>query len=241
MIFKKILDHLNVAKQCRKYNLSLWQCPQFLFLIMGMIIIFSVLLIYTIGRRYVDNPLLIALLVLLIGIILFIIAAIITRSFERLAEANRMKSEFIGIVSHQLRSPLSNLRWVVELLMSGRISSVSEEQTEYFGILKENSDRMRELISDLLTVSRIEQGSFSLKMEKISLVDLIQKVIKEAETPARASNVKITFHWENNLPQTLVDPFQVKLAIGNLLDNAIRYIKGKGKVEVILNKKDNTF
>jgi signal transduction histidine kinase len=238
MKFKDFLAQLNIIAQCKKYGLSLWQCPQFLFLIMGLIIIGSSLATYAIGQRYIEDPQIVALIVLFITAILFIIAAAIVRSFERLAEANRMKSEFVSIVSHQLRSPLSNLKWVIELLLSGRTNQVTEKQIEYFKILKENSDRMGELISDLLTVSRIEQGKFPLRKEKIFLADLIKKIIKEMEIFAKASNVEIKFKTEKDLPKILADPAQLKLAIENLLDNAIRYIKGKGKVEIKLEKRN---
>ena len=105
MDLKKILSQLNFPAQCRRYGLSLWQCPSFLFLIMGIIIIFSAVVAYAIGTRYVEDPEIVALIVLSITTILFIIANIIVRSFERLAEASRMKSEFISVVSHQLRGP----------------------------------------------------------------------------------------------------------------------------------------
>lgn len=238
MNIKKSCDQLNIFKQCRRYDLSLWQCPQFLFLIMGLLIIFSIIIVYAIGTRYIEDPLLVAFIVLLISFILLVIAAIITQSFERLVEASRLKSEFISIVSHQIRSPLSNLKWVIEFLMSGRISPVSEKQKEYFRILKENSQRMTELVSDLLIVARIEQGKLPLKKEKISLRDLVVKAIKEAEIFAKASNVKISFYSENNLPQLTADFSQIKLAIENLLDNAIRYIRGGGKIEIELKRKN---
>ena len=107
---RRFIEQFNIPAQCKKYGLPLWQCPHFLFLVMGIIIIVSTLVAYAIGSRYVEDPQVVALIVLLVTAILFTIAVIITRSFERLAEANRMKSEFISIVSHQLRSPLSNLR-----------------------------------------------------------------------------------------------------------------------------------
>ena len=102
----------------------------------------------------------VALIVLLIAVVLFIITFTIINSFERLAEANRMKTEFINIVSHQLRSPLTSLSWAVELLMSGKLGKIEEKQIEYFKIMKENSNRMKELVSDLLMVSRIEKVRF---------------------------------------------------------------------------------
>ena len=237
MAIKEILSQLNVLAQCRRYGIPLWQCPQFLFLIMGIIIIGSTLTAYAIGNRYIEDPELVALITLLIAAILFIIAAIITRSFERLAEASRMKSEFISIVSHQLRSPLSNLRWAIELLMSGRLGKIEEKQTEYFRILKENSGRMEELVSDLLVVSRIETATLPLKKKEISLEELINKLISEFQPFARASNVEIEFKSQENLPKILADPSQLYLVVENLLDNAIRYIKDKGKVKILLEKR----
>jgi len=235
---KEIFSQLNIFAQCKKYGLPLWQCPHFLFLIMGLIIIGSTLAVYLIGSRYVQDPQVIALIVLLVTAILFIIAFIVTRSFERLAEANRMKSEFISVVSHQLRSPLSNLRWIIELLNSGKVDSVSGKQLEYFKILKENSDRMRELISDLLIISRIETAKFPLKKKEFSLVELIKELIKGLEPFAKASNVEVKFEPKADSPKIFADPSQIQLVIENLLDNAIRYIKEKGKVEIKLKRKD---
>ena len=238
MDLKKILSQLNFPAQCRRYGLSLWQCPSFLFLIMGIIIIFSAVVAYAIGTRYVEDPEIVALIVLSITTILFIIANIIVRSFERLAEASRMKSEFISVVSHQLRSPLSNLRWAIELLMSGKLGKIEKKQTEYFRILKENSARMGELVSDLLIVSRIETATLPLKKKEVSLPELINKLISEFEPFAKASNVEIEFRPQKDLPKVFADPTQIRLVVENLIDNAIRYIKDKGKVDIRLERRD---
>ncbi len=235
--FKKVLAQLNIFAQCKRYGLSVWQCPQFLFLIMGTIIIGTAVIAYAIGNRYIEDPALIALIVLLLTAILFIIAFIIIQGFERLAEANRMKSEFISVASHQLRSPLSNLKWAIELLMSGRIGKFEEKQTKYFKILKENSGRMEELISDLLTVSRIEQRTLPLKKQEFSLENLIKNLILEFKPLIQSSNIEVKFKSEEDLPEILADPSQIRLVIGNLLDNAIRYIKDKGEVKIKLEKK----
>jgi len=241
MSFKDILGQLNIFAQCRRYGLSLWQCPQFLFLVMGIIIAVTTVTSFIIANRYIADPQIVALMVLIVTAILFIIASIITRSFERLAEANRMKSEFISVVSHQLRSPLSNLRWAIELLISGRLGKIEEKQTEYFKILKENSARMAELVQDLLIVSRIETAKLPFKEQEFALEDLINDLIKEFEPFARASNVEIYFERGENLPKAFSDPFQIRLVIENLLDNAIRYIKERGRVEIKLETRDKNF
>jgi len=238
MSLKNIFAQLNIIGQCRKHGLSPWQCPQFLFFLMGIIIVCSTLVAYFVGTRYIEEPEWVALTVLLFALLLFIIAVIITRSFEKLAETNRMKSEFINIISHQLRSPLSNLKWTIELLMSGRLGKIEKDQVEYFGILKENSGRMEELVSDLLIVSRIEAATLPLKKEETLLEDLVNELISEFQLFAKASNVKIEFEIQKDLPKILTDPSQVHLVIENLLDNATRYIKNSGKVNILLKKRD---
>ncbi len=240
MAIKKFFSQLDFFDQCRKYNIPISQCPQFLFLIMGLVIIFSSTTTYALGTRYIKDPEIVLLLVLSITAVLLIIAYLISRSFERLAQANRLKSEFVSIVSHQLRSPLSNMRWALEILMSGRMGKIEEKQLEYFSILRENSDRMRELVKDLLTVSRIETARLSFKKERFSLEELIKELISSFNSFSKASNTEISFQAEKDLPMVLSDRSKIKLVIENLIDNAIRYTKGKGKIEIKLKKKDGS-
>jgi len=238
MSFRKILKKFNVAGQCQSYGLSLWQCPQFLFLIMGLIIIASTLSAYAIGTKYLGDPFLAALVTIAVTFALFVIAFVIVQSFDKLAEVSRTKSEFISIISHQLRSPLSNLKWAVEILMSGRLGQLADKQTEYFKILKENSSRMHELINDLLTVSRIETAKIPFKKEEFSLREMIESLVSEFRSFAESSNVQIKVLMDDaeNPFRIFNDPRQLRQVIENLLDNAVRYIKDKG--EVILEIKN---
>lgn len=239
-----LMNIVNAAKkclffQCEKYGISFWQCPQSLFLVMGIVIIVSSLAVYAIGTKLIEDPLVVALIVLFMGFVLIIISFIITQSFERLAEASRMKTEFVSIVSHQLRSPISNLNWAIELLMSGRLGSIDEKQTEYFRILKENSARMQELAADLLIVSRIETGNLLFKKIEFSFIDLIEKLVKEFQIFAKASNVEIISEAPDDFSLALGDPSKIRLVVENLLENAIRYIKENGKVGIIVKKRKN--
>jgi len=236
---KKNLDQFNILAQCKKYDVPLWQCPQFLFLIMGLIIIASTISVYAIGCRYIEDPIIVALLVLLLAVVLFIITFIIIQSFEKLAEASRMKTEFINIVSHQLRGPLTNLKWSAEILTSGSLDHIKEKHQEYFRILKENSKRMEELVNDLLTVSRLEQGRLPLNKQEISLDELVEKTISEFSPFIKASNIKLSFKSEKRPFLAYTDPHQLKIVIENFLDNAIRYIHQKGDINVYLGFKNN--
>jgi signal transduction histidine kinase len=234
---KQILQEFNVFASCKKYGLGLWQCPQFLFLVMGIAIMISSLVTYALATRYIADPLIVSLVVLIITFILLIITFSITRSMEGLAEANRLKTEFISIVSHQLRSPLSNLRWANEVLTSGKINKLEEKQAEYFEIIGENTNRMSELVTHLLTASRIDQGKLALDKVEFSLEELFRGIIPRFELKAKAFNVDIKMEITNNLPKALGDPSQIKLVAENLLDNAVRYTKEKGLVEIRMEGK----
>ena len=238
MKLKAIFEQLNIIAQCQRYGIPLWQCPQVLFVMMGGIIIAAAILAYLIGIRFIESPQIIALVVLSLSGVLLIFSYLITISFEKLAEASRMRSEFVRIVSHQLRSPITNLSWAIDSLMSGSLGGIKKEQLEYFKILKENSARMKELIKDLLITSRIQEGTLPIKKEMTNLVEIIKKVISEFHPFARASNVEVKFDFEENLPEISTDPQQIKLVIENLLDNAIRYSKRKGEIKIYLGKRE---
>ena len=240
MSFKEILEQLNIRATCKQYGLGMWRCPQFLFLLMGSVIIITALITYFLGTRYIADPGTVSLIVLILTIILLVLTFSITRSLEGLAEANRLKTEFISIVSHQLRSPLSNLKWALEILVSGRFGKIDGKPAEYLQILSDNTKRMGELISSLLIVSRIDQGRLPIHNAEFPLSDLVKEAIAEFKPIALASNIEIVLETvKPNLPQAFGDPSQLKIVIENFIDNAVRYTKGAGKiVAAIVPKRD---
>lgn len=239
-MIKEICSQLDIVGQCKKYRLPLWQCPSFVFLVMGIVIISVAIVTYVLGVRYVVDPNTVSIIVLAITVVLFVIAFSVTRSLEGLAEANQLKSEFISVVSHQLRSPLSNLKWALEVLGSKRFGNLEDKQLEYLRIIQENSRRMHELVSDLLMVSRINQGTLNFERKDFSLVDLVNEVIMEFKPLAEASNVKIELEAPNSLSKAFADPARIKVVVENLLDNAIRYIDGGGMVKILVSSTGNS-
>jgi len=196
---------------------------------MGVIIVFSSILSYTLGRRYIEDPQVAALFIIVLTLVLLVLAFIITKSFERLAEASRLKSEFVSIVSHQLRAPLSNMKWIADLLTSGKGTAKHEE---YFFMLKENAARMQELVNDLLMVSRIEEGGLITKREEFSFQDLLKEVVVNFQPIMQATNIALSVQEESKILKVFADPMQIRQVLSNLLDNAIKYT-GKTKQAVL--------
>ncbi len=221
------LKDLNVFKNCRELGISLWQCPQFLFLLMGFIISLSSILVYLIGVKYIQDLYLVALIVVGANLFLLIISFIITHNFEKVAESSRIKSELTGIIIHQLRSPLTNFKWIVETMETG----------EYKKPIDENLKRMTELTDNLLTITKIEGDSFVLQKSKFFLDKLVLEVLKGFGDICKINNIELDFQYEEL--EVYADYYQLRLVIENLIGNSIRYTKDGGKIEINIFKKNN--
>lgn len=240
MAFKEIIGQLNIRGQCRRYGVPLRQCPQFLFVVMGVVIIVSAIFSYFTGTRYIADPQIVAFGVLLLSTVLFVIGYTIAQGFEHLAEASRLKSEFISIVSHQLRTPITNLRWSVDMLLSGRLDhvTVSEKQMEYFHILEANIARMNELVQDLLMVSRLEQGRLPLKPQEIKLADFMKEIMGKFQPSAQTAQINLQCNIDPEKMHITTDLSQLKIATENLIENGIRYTAAGGSVDINVVQKN---
>jgi len=236
-LLHKILTEIKFWEECRRYGLSLWQCPKFLFVVMGFITIVAMTVTHLIAVNYTE-PQFVVVSVVSVAILIFAIGNTVVQSFEKIAVASRMKTEFVSIVSHQLRTPLSSLKWSLNLFLSGRIGRLDAKQLEHAEMMKESNDRMIRLVNDLLNVTRIEQGKIALKKERIDLGALVQDLVTEVKSFAEANNVFVEVENSAKGITAQADKQYISMALGNLVDNAIRYIKAKGRVAIRLGERN---
>src|SRR4030066_1361443 len=123
----KIVNDLNFKKQAKELGISVWKTPSFLFLLMGIIIIVSMTAVYYISNFY-ESPEVLVIAESIVVITIFSIGNSVISEVERIARLNKMKSEFVSVASHQLRTPLSAIRWETELLLSKFGKGLSEKQ-----------------------------------------------------------------------------------------------------------------
>lgn len=249
---------LNVIAECRAANIGLWSCPPFLFVVMGFVNIAAMVGSYLLSARFVEEPEVAALIVIVVSMVIFVIGNFIIHGFNQIAAANRIKSEFIAIVSHQLRSPLSIFKWTVDALSrsggppsapasppgftdtaaAGGVAPAAApagervSETAYLGILRENTEKMIQLVNMLLEVSRIEAGRLILRREPVRLEIVTEDTIRSFNAYARASNVTIEYAAPSALPPVWGDKERIKMIVSNLVDNAVRYSLGGGRVVV---------
>ncbi len=233
-----IWGELNVFNQCRKYNFKLFECPTFLFAVIGFITIIAMAGVYFAAYEK-ESPETVIILVSFIAVIIFGVGNIIVKSVEKIASANQTKTEFVNIASHQLKAPLTGIRWTTNLLLSSAgADSLKEEQINYIKIIEMENGRMIRLVNDLLNVARIESGKIEIRPQGVNLGDIVEKTIKEITTVAKANNTKIIFNKENDLPYVFADPAYLQIVVENLINNAVKYIKNeRGEINITLKKR----
>src|SRR3989344_5289378 len=210
----KWYDGLNLRKICGKYRVSVLQCPQFLFLVMGLIIIVTVLAAYVAASAY-DQPELAAL--------------------KKVALSSLSKSEFISIMSHQLRSPLSAVKWQLNVMLSEdakQEDKLNDRARAYLEAIYGQNERMIRAVNDLLEVNRIEDRDLILRPTAFSLRALTERVMKNYEKFSSANNVQIGVFAQDDLPMVLADEERIKRVIEHLTDNAVRYSTKKSEIKI---------
>lgn len=238
-------SRLNVITECREAHLGLWSCPPFLFVVMGLTNIGAMVASWLLASRFITEPEAAALVVIAVSLAIFIIGHSIIHGFSQMAEASRIKSEFVAIVSHQLRSPLSILKWASDALAripppKSNPAAPPAGEPPYLPIIRENTEKMIQLVNMLLEVSRIEAGRLILKSEPVRLDLLTEEIARSFAAYARASNVELAYAAPAVLAAVRGDRERVKMVISNLVDNAIRYSPGGGRTVITVAPYDAT-
>lgn len=151
---------------------------------------------------------------------------IVFRDATEQRKIDKMRSEFVSVVSHQLRTPLTSINWYVELLNDPDASqNLNDAQKESIQRIGEGNQRMINLVNDLLNVSRIETGrNFTLKPEKADIVSLVSEVIDEQRIIAEKKGMKIIFDNKGiNELMLNIDKEKIRQVMMNLLSNAVKY------------------
>ncbi|HEY9878655.1 MAG TPA: ATP-binding protein, partial [Leptolyngbyaceae cyanobacterium] len=146
--------------------------------------------------------------------------------------ANRVKDEFLAVLSHELRSPLNPILGWSRLLQSGKLDPA--KTTEALKTIERNARLQAELIEDLLDVSRILRGKLSLNISRVNLNAIIQSAIETVQLSAEAKSIQIETQLALDVGQVLGDSSRLQQVIWNLLSNAIKFTPGGGKVSVQL-------
>lgn len=156
---------------------------------------------------------------------------IVFRDVTRLKALERVRADFVANVTHEIRTPLTAILGYVETLLENR-PMADDEKIRFLGIISRQALRLNRLVEDLLTISQIELGEMSFRMEEISLADIMTNVLPVIELKAQEKRIAI----HNRLPQAMPlirgDRDRLTQVFMNILDNAVKFTGGEGSVTI---------
>ncbi|MBI5003850.1 HAMP domain-containing histidine kinase [Candidatus Kaiserbacteria bacterium] len=194
------------------------------------------------GSRFIRDLL---FWVTLVGTLVFGTLALLIVLFIRkmIIQVDAAKSEFVSLASHQLRTPATNMKWFLEMIIGGDAGPLNAKQKEYFEEVSENNQRMISLVNMLLNIARIELGTFKQSTEQIQITELIKEALKEYRTLIGFKSLTIHEVYAPDLPVSQIDPRLWSVVLQNVISNAVKYTPSGGTVTigVSFKEKNETF
>lgn len=169
----------------------------------------------------------------------FMGAVAVFYDITELRKLEKTRKEFVANVTHELKTPLSAIKGAIETLLNGAIDD-KKSRTKFLNIAEEHSERLDKLISDILDLSQIETKTISLKLQKIDILEIVNKVITLLKSKLETKEIKIELNIQKELPLIYADKDKLEQVFFNLLDNAIKFNVNKGKIKISAElQKDN--
>lgn len=242
---------LNFIKQCQEEGLTLWVCPNFLFIFTGLIAATVITITYFLARFYF-NPEVVIILSASISFIMMVISYLVNQGVTRITKAKKLLSEtnddllkaleeikrekkmredLTTMLVHDLRSPLEAIRLIMEMLHAKKSISQKDIQ-ESFQAINHSATNMSNLISNLLDIAKFERGKFIIhkQLEDLKKIVILQK--ENFSILAAGKKIKLSFQFADNLPSVAFDEYALNRVIANLLVNAIKFTEVNGKIVI---------
>jgi len=162
----------------------------------------------------------------------------ILKNITQFKELDEAKTNFIATVSHELKTPLSSIKMSLKLLNDERVGSMNEEQQELVTHIKEDSDRLLKITSELLDLSQVETGNLKLNFTTTQPEAIVQYAIDAVKFQAEQKSIHLELNCDRNLPDVYADVQKTAWVMVNFLSNALRYSSEKSKVIIDVFQKD---
>jgi signal transduction histidine kinase len=153
-------------------------------------------------------------------------------SYDRLKNLDSMKMEFFTLLSHELRTPLTTIKGYADLLQDGVLGTLNEEQRDKLARISAGVDRLTKIVENLSDLSSIASKKYVVDIIPVSLIDLINEVVKGMAFLAESKGIDISTDVPLNLPIVYVDRARIMQVVLNILNNAIKYTPSGGHVTI---------
>lgn len=153
----------------------------------------------------------------------------------KLKELDKTKTALLSVVSHELRTPLTSIKGYASLFKNNKFGEINEKQKEAISIIISEADKLKELVTSVIELSRLVSGTETLNLDNVDLCDIIKEEINETEALAEEKDISVSFIQHGIEHKITIDPEKIRLVMKNLLSNAIKFNKVSGKIEISLN------
>jgi signal transduction histidine kinase len=160
-------------------------------------------------------------------------------SLAKSKELDEAKTEFVGLASHQLRTPLTAVSWYAEMLLGKDFGDLNDKQIEYLKEIYAGNRRMIDLVDDLLNTSRIDMGTLKVKPESVNLVDVMNIKIAEFWSQVEQKHITVNKKFNQNLPNLMLDPELLGIVFQNIISNAVKYTPESGKIDIEIRRQNS--
>ena len=154
---------------------------------------------------------------------------------SRHRELSRAKTDFVNIASHQLRTPLSIIKWYLDYLISGDAGTVNDEQKKYLTEAYRGNERLIELVNGLLDVSRIDLGTFSIEPEMVDIKVIVERAFEKFDNLIKKNKLVIKKEIED-MPKINLDSRLMEITFEHIISNSIKYTPAGGVIKIIIKK-----
>ncbi len=185
--------------------------------------------------------------ILLLGVIFIVLLLLVNSNlfeysilYNKIKEVDKMKDEFISMASHELRTPVTIIKGYIEMMLEeSSKNGLDKSAKEYLTIINSSTERLGNLIEDLLNVSRIEQGRLKIEMKDFKIIPIIDSTIKEIYPQAREKGLSLNFIFDDKVDDLInIDEDKLKQILINIIGNSIKYTE-KGSIDVKISNKNN--
>lgn len=150
-------------------------------------------------------------------------------------ELAKAKTDFVTIASHQLRTPLSIIKWYVDFLLSGDAGDLTEDQKKYLEEVYGSNERLIDLVSALLDVSRIDLGTFSIEPEPINIRKVSEAALLKLKKEIKDKNITVNKKYDS-LPLINLDGRLTQIVFENIISNSVKYAETNGIINIDIKK-----
>ena len=160
----------------------------------------------------------------------------LNEALQRLSELSQMKANFVANISHELRTPLTHVKGYLELLITGSLGNISDEQRHALQVSQRSTSKLEGMIEDLIMFSLASRGEMSMKLDKVDIRRIVSLAANSALNKAEERGVQVLTTAPDTIPAVQADPEKIGWVVNQLLDNGIKFTPSGGSVVVALKE-----